>query len=198
MTNIPFPVPAPYTWTTGNDSEGGLRYAVLWHGTAPKFTLERAGGFWVLSESDGTPIRDGIPDARLESTVLAYIGLPAMPRSAFLTALCRATVVLKDLRAAPEAGGDAHFVSAANEMAQIALDAYVAGFEAGRSRGRVEEVEAVVRWLQAAPGERLWRQEPMDAAAAAIARGEHLKPAVPDPDATADRAQVAALGRQTP
>lgn len=68
---------------------------------------------------------------------------------------------------------------------------YAAGRANGRAHGRLEELEAVVAWLRAAPAERLWRQEPMDATADALCRGEHLTPA---PDPTADRAQVRALG----
>lgn len=51
---------------------------------------------------------------------------------------------------------------------------YAAGRANGRAHGRLEELEAVVAWLRAAPAERLWRQEPMDATADALCRGEHL------------------------
>lgn len=68
---------------------------------------------------------------------------------------------------------------------------YAAGRANGRAHGRLEELEAVVAWLRAAPAERLWRQEPMDATADALCRGDHLTPA---PDPTADKAQLAALG----
>lgn len=56
-------------------------------------------------------------------------------------------------------------------------DPYAEGYAAGR----LEERAAVVAWLRAAPAARLWRQEPMDAAADALCRGEHLapKPATP-------------------
>lgn len=56
-------------------------------------------------------------------------------------------------------------------------EGYAAGYAAGRANGRLEELEAVVAWLRAAPAERLWRQEPMDATADALCRGEHLTPA---------------------
>ena len=71
---------------------------------------------------------------------------------------------------------------------------YAAGRANGRAHGRLEELEAVVAWLRAAPAERLWRQEPMDATADALCRGAHLTPA---PDPTADRAQVRALGARS-
>lgn len=61
---------------------------------------------------------------------------------------------------------------------RAALEARVRALEAqvsaARANGRLEELEAIVSWLRAAPAERLWRQEPMDATADALCRGEHL------------------------
>ena len=51
----------------------------------------------------------------------------------------------------------------------------------GYAAGRLEERAAVVAWLRAAPAARLWRQEPMDAAADALCRGEHLAPPFASP-----------------
>ena len=56
-------------------------------------------------------------------------------------------------------------------------DPYAEGYAAGR----LEERAAVVAWLRAAPAARLWRQEPMDAAADALCRGEHLAPPFASP-----------------
>jgi hypothetical protein len=42
-----------------------------------------------------------------------------------------------------------------------------------------EERAAVVAWLRSTATERLWRQEPMDAAANAIERGEHRREGEP-------------------
>lgn len=56
-------------------------------------------------------------------------------------------------------------------------DPYAEGYAAGR----LEERAAVVAWLRAAPAVRLWRQEPMDAAADALCCGEHLAPTSASP-----------------
>lgn len=54
----------------------------------------------------------------------------------------------------------------------VESDPYAEGYAAGR----LGERAAVIAWLRAAPAARLWRQEPMDAAADALCRGEHLAP----------------------
>lgn len=68
---------------------------------------------------------------------------------------------------------------------RAALEARVRALEAqvsaARANGRLEELEAIVSWLRAAPAARLWRQEPMDAAADALCRGEHLAPPFASP-----------------
>lgn len=64
-------------------------------------------------------------------------------------------------------------------------------YSAGVAEGRLRELEAVVAWLLRAPDAKAWRQEPMEATAAALLRGEHLSTPAPDP--TADKAQIASL-----
>lgn len=59
----------------------------------------------------------------------------------------------------------------------VEADPYAEGYAAGR----LDERAAVVAWLRAAPAARLWRQEPMDAAADALCRGEHLAPPFASP-----------------
>ena len=59
----------------------------------------------------------------------------------------------------------------------VEADPYVEGYAVGR----LEERAAVIAWLRAAPAARLWRQEPMDAAADALCRGEHLAPPFASP-----------------
>lgn len=60
-----------------------------------------------------------------------------------------------------------------------AIAAEVERLRSERDEARATERRAVVAWLRDAPGRRMWRQDPMDAAADAIERGEHL----PDPEA---------------
>ena len=67
-------------------------------------------------------------------------------------------------------------------------------YAAGLAAGRLQELEAVIAWLLRAPETRLWRQEPMEATAAALLRGEHL--ATPTADPTTDKAQLAALSQR--
>lgn len=59
----------------------------------------------------------------------------------------------------------------------VEADPYAEGYAAGR----LGERAAVIAWLRAAPAARLWRQEPMDAAADALCRGEHLAPPFASP-----------------
>lgn len=69
--------------------------------------------------------------------------------------------------------------------------AYHEGYAIGIAEGRLRELEAVVAWLLRAPESKAWRQDPMEATAAALLRGEHL--VTPAPDPTADKAQLATL-----
>ncbi len=78
MNLVPCPMPPPYLWTTGLDSEGGLRAAVLWHGPRAVLSVECICGTWELAHPDGTPIREGIPSARLENAVRDHLGLEAL------------------------------------------------------------------------------------------------------------------------
>lgn len=64
-------------------------------------------------------------------------------------------------------------------------------YAAGLAEGRLRELEAVVAWLLRAPDVKAWRQDPMEATAAALLRGEHL--CSPKFDPTADKAQLASL-----
>lgn len=70
-------------------------------------------------------------------------------------------------------------------------DGYNKGYAAGVAEGRLRELEAIVGWLLRAPESKAWRQDPMEATAAALLRGEHLSSPTPDP--TADKAQLASL-----
>lgn len=55
----------------------------------------------------------------------------------------------------------------------VERDPYAEGYAEGYAAA-LRERAAVVAWLRAAPAARLWRQEPMDAAAGILERGQHI------------------------